>query len=126
MKMGRFKLAVQTGSTAHFADVSVEVREAAAGDGVESVCCSEDVSRWGAAAQLGAKAAIESLHSRGLLPAPMEVTITKVLGIATDTDGLDASIAAFVAVVRAVLPPDSWPSVRYVGGPNRWEIMPPG
>jgi len=113
-------LAFQSGSTAHFAEVEVELVEAPE-DGVEIWCPPNEIREWSAPSRLGAADAINALRSQGKLRHPVAVRITRFVGIPTDTDAIDAKVATFIAVARAILPPTLWPRIRH-GGPQRWEV----
>ncbi|WP_052551504.1 hypothetical protein [Enhygromyxa salina] len=115
---GKHKLAKQTGTTAHFAQVTVRV-EPSTLDKFTASPPADSIRGWEASALAGAKAAIHELRERGHIKDPRFVDITNFVGTPTDTSHADASWATFMAVFAAfpeVRPPvlefsaseDSW------------------
>ncbi len=117
-----FKLAIQTGHTAHFAQVTVDVTRSEA-DVVEIACGPEEIRGWKGAVVEGADAALADLRHRGLLSAPTSVRIVKFIGIPTDTDDMDARTAAYVAVARAVAKSEHSPDIDRKDLESRWQIL---
>jgi len=122
VRLGQFRIALQTGSTAHFADVAIEFSESRT-DTVAVLCSPEVVGPWAESAIRGATSAIQRLRSMGVLSEPAAVQVVRLIGTICDTDDVDVSTATYVATIRAVLPPSSWPGVRYIGGKERWEVI---
>ena len=104
MRKGTYKLAVQTGAEAHYAQVSVEV-SGYADDRIEIWCPDEQIRGWKKAVLAGMQMALDELHERGFAKSPVLVRMVSFTGIPTDTEDADAEVAAYMAVVDAFLDP---------------------
>lgn len=121
MAQATYRLAVQTGSAAHFALVQVVVEQASR-TMVEVSCPSDMIRGWRAAATTGVESALRSLLERSMLGSSTKATIVRFIGTPTDTDDDDAFAASYMATVRAVLGPDAPVAlVQNVNG-SRWSI----
>lgn len=117
---GEFKIAKQTGTTAHFARVTVSV----VGSDTEQVTVSApegSVRGWREAAILGGLEAARELRDRGVVEGPVHVDITAFVGIPTDTSDDDARGATFMAVMAAY--PDVAPPTLNLRADNGWEVV---
>lgn len=121
MPHGQHRIAVQTGSTAHFAFIKVQLR-ASPKDGVTFACSEDEVRGWSEAIADGARAAVAALRDR-TGQGPTEVVVERFTGLAADTDDQDAYAAALMATLKAGLAEADWPTLRKVDDPYRWSVL---
>jgi hypothetical protein len=116
---GKFKLGKQTGTTAHFAQVTVKV-EPSSSDTFTISAPMDSIRRWRAPALAGAAAAISELRERRVIEAAY-VEITDFVGLPTDTSDADAKWATFMAVVSA-FPDAELPTLRLSTDQKDWVL----
>jgi hypothetical protein len=117
---GKHKLAKQTGTTAHFAQVTVRV-EPSMSDEVTASTPANSIRGWTNSAFAGAKAAIDELRKRGHIEEPHLVDITDFVGMPTDTSDADANWATFMAVFAA-FPEVEPPVLEFSADQDGWVL----
>lgn len=118
MNYGKYKLAKQTGTTAHFAQVTVEV-EPSRSEKLTISAPADSIRGWKAPALAGAAAAISELRERGVIEQPYAVDITDFVGLLTDTTDSDAKWATFMAVFSA-FPDVEPPTLKFSADQDDW------
>ncbi len=118
VRCGKYKLAKQTGRTAHFAQVAVKIQPSTF-DQFTISAPADSIRGWNTPALAGAEAAISELRGRGWVQEPQLVTITDFIGLMTDTNDADANWATFMAVFSA-FPEVQQPILEFSPDRNIW------
>jgi len=124
MRHGKFRIAKQTGSSAHFASVALNV-ELATADEVVIEAESTAIRGWGNAVRTGVEQAVQIARALGHHD-PVRVAVTEFVGMPTDTSDEDARAAAVLATLSAFLEPSALPSLRFSTETAEWLIEWPG
>lgn len=95
-----YQIAEQTGSTAHFARISLWVAPTSQ-DGIHFEANEDSIRGWTQAISAGIDGARKELRKRGYSTSPFVVTVLEFVGLATDTRDVEAHWAAFMAVVSS-------------------------
>jgi len=120
MRHGRFRLAKQTGSSAHFAVVALTATPAPVDD--FSVEASPAAIRgWREPVRLGVEEGLKIVSSLGQRP-PMHIAITEFIGVPTDTSDQDAKIAALLATLSAFVDQDRMPTIYFSKEDDAWVL----
>lgn len=124
MYSGKYKIAEQSGSSAHFAEIDVEV-EHSGSEHDEVVFAVPMPHRLGVgdAVRRGICSAAASLRQGRWVPGTLRVSVVRFVGIACDTDEKDARAAAEMATALAILGQDSeTPKLVRAQGDDRWRV----
>src|SRR6185437_10818047 len=108
MKQGHYKLAKQTGRSAHFASVTLTAAPAAV-DNVAVTAASDAIRGWGEAVKSGVTEGLKALRAMAGAP-PVQVVVTDFLGMPIDTSDDDARTAATLATLGMFLEPSAMPT----------------
>ena len=95
-----YQIAKQTGSSAHFARIRLQVRSASQ-DAVHFEADEDSIRGWAQAIGSGVDGARKELRKRGYSTSPFLVTVLEFVGLGTDTRDVEAYWSAFMAVVRS-------------------------
>lgn len=122
MRQAEFKIAFQTGASAHFAKVAV-VLDPESSEDVILDCPPMEAKGWEAAIVRGAKAARCELAEQGFR-CEGAIRIVSFVGLVSDTDDEDASAATFMAVAHAVTGSSNNPALVAAGDHDeRWKVV---
>jgi len=114
-RQGRFKIAIQTAKTAHFAVVELTVEPAEA----DEIILDADARGWSESVRHGVAEGLAKLRRRGSVE-PVRVTVTKFLAMVIDTRKADAEAAALLATLSAFLKPSMMPMSHFSDDEKRW------
>lgn len=118
---GHYKLAKQTGTTAHFARTTVHVDNYSNGH-ITISASTDSIRGWEDAVLSGVQAAVMELQQRGYLKSDVSVDVCAFTGLPTDTTQEDARWSAFMAVISAFQDVPQ-PVLKYVGQTNSWVLL---
>jgi hypothetical protein len=118
-RQGRFKIARQTGRTAHFASIELQTRPASM-DGI-SIAAGVPARGWSSAIERGVTEALKELRMMVEL-GPTQVLVTGFVGTVLDTSGETATTAAFMAALSAFLEPSRMPILSLSDDQKKWRL----